>query len=77
MRVDNSSIPNHRILKQKQSIRFKKPVKSASKKLAPNNFAPLKLACLSMDCETHNSRSIIEKLTNDKLTQTLKIPCIK
>jgi hypothetical protein len=27
-----------------------RPVRSASKKLAPSNLAPLKFACLSIDC---------------------------
>jgi len=35
-----------------------KPVKSASKKLAPNNFAPLKLACRSMDCNVTGKNKI-------------------
>lgn len=41
---------------------YKIPVKSASKKLAPNNLAPLKLACRNMDWDKENRYST--SLTN-------------
>ena len=50
MSLEDYSICDNKLLKTYV------PVKSASKKLAPNNLAPLKFACLNIDCNKINTQ---------------------
>lgn len=55
---------------------MERPVKSASKKLAPNKLAPLKLACLNIDWKENYGKEY-SKLINTLSRISTKLESVK